>query len=397
MHVRTVAFYISGHGFGHASRQIEIINALTRRAPQMSVAIRTSAARWLFDRTLSRPLEPHHRDHGEHREQNSVTSVTSVVHPSAPTLIEGATDTGVIQIDSLRLDEAETIRRAAAFYADLTERAQTEAGILRQHDVRLVIADAPPLACAAAAAAGVPSIVVANFTWDWIYAAYREALAFAPGVIETIQAAYSQAEAAWRLPMHGGFATFRRITDVPFVARHARHGREETCRRLGLPAGERLALSSFGGYGVSGLDLASLDCFDTWRIVVSGQSPLRDVPRGVCVVDEARLYDSGLRYADLVAAVDVVVTKPGYGIISECVANGTAILYTSRGRFAEYDVLVAEMPRFVRCRYLEQDRLLAGRWRDALDAVVSAPPPPEQPPTNGADVIASMIAERLMS
>ena len=31
------------------------------------------------------------------------------------------------------------------------------------------------------------------------------------------------------------------------------------------------------------------------------------------------------------------MTKPGYGIISECVANGTAILYTSRGRFAEYE------------------------------------------------------------
>ena len=30
-------------------------------------------------------------------------------------------------------------------------------------------------------------------------------------------------------------------------------------------------------------------------------------------------------------AADVVVTKPGYGIISECIANDTAILYTSRG------------------------------------------------------------------
>ena len=78
-------------------------------------------------------------------------------------------------------------------------------------------------------------------------------------------------------------------------------------------------------------------------------------------------------------------------VILEHEADAAAI-----GRYAS-DVLVAEMPRFVRCRYLEQDRLLAGRWRDALDAVVSAPPPPEQPPTNGADVIASMIAERLMS
>ena len=36
--------------------------------------------------------------------------------------------------------------------------------------------------------------------------------------------------------------------------------------------------------------------------------------------------------------------------VSDCIANGTALLYTSRGRFAEYDVLIREMPRYLRCR-----------------------------------------------
>ena len=64
------------------------------------------------------------------------------------------------------------------------------------------------------------------------------------------------------------------------------------------------------------------------------------VPHGVHVVAEEHLYGAGLRYEDLVHAVDVVLTKPGYGIIADCVANGTAMLYTSRGRFVEYDVMV---------------------------------------------------------
>jgi hypothetical protein len=383
--VPTVAFYISGHGFGHASRQIEIVNALTARAPEVRVVIRTSAPRWLFDRTLRRAVESHHRD------------APSVVNSGDTLLVEGACDTGVVQIDSLRPDEAETIRRAAAFYADLAERAHTEAALLDRERVTLAISDVPPLACAAAASAGIPSIVAGNFTWDWIYEAYREALVFAPGVIETIRDAYGRAEAAWRFPMHGGFDALARIVDVPFVARHARHAPEETRRRLGLPAGNRLALSSFGGYGVAGFDLGSLDIRDDWRIVVTGRTPLRHAPPGVCFVDEARLYDSGLRYEDLVRAVDVVVSKPGYGIISECIANGTAMVYTSRGHFAEYDVLVAEMPRYVRCRYLDQERLLAGQWREALDAVYAAPPAPERPPTNGAEVIANMILDRVMT
>ena len=112
-------------------------------------------------------------------------------------------------------------------------------------------------------------------------------------------------------------------------------------------------------------------------------------------VDERRIYDSGLRYEDLVHAVDVVVTKPGFGIVAECIANETAILYTSRGRFVEYEVMVAEMPRFLRCEYLDLDSLLAGRWLEPLNRLLNSPAPPERPRTDGAGVVVEMIVERL--
>ena len=103
-----------------------------------------------------------------------------------------------------------------------------------------------------------------------------------------------------------------------------------------------------------------------------------------------------LRYEDLVGACDVVATKPGYGIIAECVANGTGMLYTSRGNFAEYDVLVAKMPRFLRCGFIDHDALFAGHWRDALDRIITSPEPPERPRTDGASQIASMIVDALL-
>jgi L-arabinokinase len=98
-----------------------------------------------------------------------------------------------------------------------------------------------------------------------------------------------------------------------------------------------------------------------------------------------------------VHACDVVVTKPGYGIISESLANGAAVVFTSRGRFAEYPVIVDAMPRFLRCSYVDHEDLFAGRWLRALEAAVTAPEPPEHPATNGADVIADMIAARIES
>jgi L-arabinokinase len=364
--VPAVAFYISGHGFGHASRQIELINALGALRPDLSIVVRTSAPRWLFDRTARVPI----------------------------VLVPGECDTGVVQIDSLRLDEAATIARAVEFYSTLDERARAEAALLTRHDCRLVICDAPPLACEAAAAVGVPSFVVTNFTWDWIYQGYAPEKAGAPDLVPAIQQAYRRAEAAWRLPMHGDFEPFSIVVDVPFIARHARHGRDDVRHRLGLPADRPLVLSSFGGYGVSGFDVATLDCLDAYGVVLTHRDEndrIASPPAGVSQIAEAHLYGAGLRYEDLVAACDVVATKPGYGIIAECIANDTAVLYTSRGHFVEYDVLVAEMPRYLRCAYIDHNALFGGRWRATLDRIRSMPVPPERPATNGAEILAEMI------
>ncbi len=67
-----------------------------------------------------------------------------------------------------------TARQAAVFHEDFNARADAEAEVLRQLQATLVVADIPPLACAAADRAGVPSVVLGNFTWDWIYAAYPQ-------------------------------------------------------------------------------------------------------------------------------------------------------------------------------------------------------------------------------
>jgi hypothetical protein len=305
-----------------------------------------------------------------------------------------------VQIDSLKLDERATIRRAAEFHETLSARADHEARVLREHAARFVVVDAAPLGCAAAATAGIASVVVSNFTWDWIYEAYREHLGSAPELLRSIRQAYRQADAAWRLPMHGGFATFDALEDLPFVARHAKHTREDVRQRLGLPLDRRLVLSSFGGYGVSGLDVTRLDCLGEYGVLFTrrdDEPAVNSAPAGVLQISESRLYGSGLRYEDLVAACDVVATKPGYGIIAECIANGTAMLYTSRGQFAEYDVLVAEMPRYLRCGYLDHQALLAGAWRRVLDGIMSAPAPAEHPRTDGAQVVAQRISEWVRS
>ena len=75
----------------------------------------------------------------------------------------------------------------------------------------------------------------------------------------------------------------------------------------------------------------------------------------------------------------------------QAIANDATLLYTSRGRFVEYDVLVKEMPRYLRTQFIGREDLLRGNWAPALEKLLSQPPPPEKPALNGAEVAAEEI------
>ena len=371
-----IVFYISGHGFGHASRSIEVINAILARRPETRIGVRTSAPRWLFDLTV----------------KGKVTFSTLEC------------DTGVVQVDALTLDEADSIRRASAFHSDLVTRAASETRLLREIGAGLIVGDIPPLAFAVGASAGIASIALANFTWDWIYADYPR-VRLAPSLLPTIRGAYGKASMALRLPMWGGFESFTNVKDIPFIARHAGRTREEVCKLLKLPVDKPIVLVSFGGYGLSGLDSDALAKFRKYTVVNTANLPLGRVRgketataerKGSYVnLNEEAVYDSGVRYEDLVAAADAVVTKPGYGIIADSIANDTAVLYTTRGHFPEYDVLVEEMPKYVRNAFIGHDDLFAGKWEGYLDKLLAQPKPKKRPDTNGAEVAADVLLKAL--
>ena len=183
-----------------------------------------------------------------------------------------------------------------------------------------------------------------------------------------IREACAQADLFLRLPMWGGFAMAppEATRDLPLVARRSARDPIDTRKALGLPVDRTLVLLSFGGHGLEGplaRRVRHASATTSWPCS-PGHLEMSEAAhrsrRGVVEFDEQALYDAGWRYEDLVAAVDVVATKPGYGIIAECAAHQTALLYTSRGHFVEYEVLVREMPRYVRSQFIPQEALFAG-------------------------------------
>ncbi len=243
-----IVFYVSGHGFGHASRDIELIRAMCARRTDARIVVRTAAPERLFAPIAGAQVDVQPVD----------------------------ADTGLVQIDSLQIDEEESARQAARFHADFDRRVAEEAELVDRVKADVVVGDIPPLAFASAARAGVPSVAVGNFTWDWIYSVYPAFDRLAPGVIPAIRQAYASATLALRLPLHGGFEPMAAVTrDIPFIARRSTRDAADTRRALGLTGDRPAVLPSFGAYGAD-LPLALLRRSDSFALV----EPAPDPPPG---------------------------------------------------------------------------------------------------------------------
>jgi hypothetical protein len=360
---RHLAVYVSGHGFGHSTRTAEVLRALRERAPDLPVAVCTSAPAFLFEGVVPPPLE--------------VRRVEC--------------DVGLVQRDALVIDEEATVQAWRRFMESWDALLAREAEWLRASAARLVLGDIPPLAFAAAAEAGLHSVGLTNFSWDWIYGHLGSRLPALAEASAWAREAYAKAGLLLRLPFAGDLSAFRRIEDVPLVVRRPATARAQARRRLGLD--ERPAvLLSFGGLGLPGLRPAAFGSLVEYQLLLTGRAGDGDVPPNLRRLDGDALAAVGLSYPDLVGAADVVVTKPGYGIVTDCIGAGTRLVYTDRGDFPEYPVMVAKMARYLPCAFVSNDELREGRLSRALQAVL-AMPFPDPPRTDGATV----AAERLLA
>ena len=182
---QSLVFYISGHGFGHASRDIEVINGLLERVPDLEVHVRTYAPQWLFDLTVRGDVHYHRVD----------------------------CDTGVVQRDTLNPDIDATVAQAREFYSSFDPRVD-EGGRARcersgprwsSGTCRRWRSPRPrSRTCRRSRWATSPGTGSTTGTTEWLQGA-----AWIPPLIRDT---HRFAEEAWRLPMHGGFDGFRHVS-----------------------------------------------------------------------------------------------------------------------------------------------------------------------------------------
>lgn len=352
---------ISAHGYGHAAQVVPVLNALGRLVPDLRAILRTTVPISFFQDRLSIPWE--------HRAVQQ--------------------DVGCLQDGPLTIDSDATWREHARFHASWHERLEMETAALAAARPALVLADTPYLALAAGKQAGIPAVALVSFTWDLVLDAFPAPPGIdKAGLLRAVRAAYAQADLALRLAPAPKLPMFPQTVDVGPVAEPAPAARGALRVALGLASNERSVLIGFGGIPLSALPFDRLESLEGFRLLFDGPVP----PGSRRVISTRTLPFS---FKTLLASVDIIMTKPGYGTIVEAVALGQPVVYVRRYNFADEQPLVDYLHRHGCGVELSRAEFAEGRWEAALADVGIRTRPVDPPPAGGAQEAAQSLATLL--
>jgi UDP:flavonoid glycosyltransferase YjiC (YdhE family) len=348
----SILYYITGHGYGHAVRSNQVISSLKKISPDLKVYVRTTAPQWLFH---SRVVQ-----------------------------VPRAIDVGIVQKDSLDMDVAATLQACQALHRNASRLIKQETDFVRKHQIRLIVSDIPPLCFEIAARESIDSIAISNFAWSRIYRAYISNYPGFTALVEEMETFYQNATLALALPYPCGMDVFPRRESIPWISRTSPLTKAQARSAFGLPQSATIVLLSFGGLGLNRLYWRKLRDLSEFFFVTTGESK-----QGF---DNVRfLPEAQQKYEDLVRSVDVVVTKPGYGIVADVISHQVPILYTDRGEFAEYPYLVQALEECAKAEFIPQEQLLSGNIAPYLTLLLNKKQSWPVTPLAGAEIAAKKI------
>lgn len=353
-----VACFITPHGYGHAARAAATIAALHRKLPDASFDLYTRIPRTFFEQSLDAPFEYH------------------------PLL----SDIGLVQHDALHEDVPETIRRLDQWLPFDSQLVRDMADKLLERHTSLVICDIAPLGILIAKTAGIPSILVENFTWDWIYEGYREEHPAIMPHAEYLGECFTQA--TYHIQTEPICHRIEADLVTPPVAREARQSPGTIRKQLGLTPGRRMVLVSMGGIPEQHSFLDALRQVPDTDFVLPGTAD--EITRRDNTLELP--HASRFYHPDLVNAADCVIGKVGYSTIAEVFHSGIPFGYVSRPHFRESPPLAGFIHEQMPSRPISPESFRSGAWvADVLPALLGHPR--QIPPaSNGADQIATFAA-----
>jgi len=328
--LKTIAYYISDYGYGHATRSTAIIRELLKQNETMKVIICNSFALDFLQQCFK--------------------------HEPRVMFREVETDVGyVLRENSLEPNAKRLNNTVSSYISEFSTKLNQEMCFMKEKNVSFVISDISPLGISSAAALNISSLGLSNFTW---YTAYKgliqeQLLSFLHEQYKQMTYHFSLAcsnEPQWGIEENQRFGFYSRKIDDYEVQR---------IRKKIDPEGNSHII--YFGLGMK-VDIGTLSELAIW------QSPkCKFIVSSNVEVNHPNVYHiptNAVETQHYVAVADLVLTKAGWGTISEAVCAGVPLLITNRSSMKEDRHTIDYLVRHQLCDIIE--------WKE-LESLVVAP------------------------
>ena len=326
-----IAICPSSHGLGHTTRQMAIADLLRTNH---DVSIFTNRSYALGDN-----------------------------NPANLRLVHCQWDVGLCQSNSFDVDIKQTKHWLETTVTE--SYLESIASTLKSFD--LILTDINPMVARAATQIKKPCYAIGNFSWSWIYSHYPTLNEWSIRFKE-----WESLVDAFDVGLGPGLSTFKSTSSVGLLARSP----------MSHPLPKNSVLLSFGGFGIE--DPESL-CPKLPHANFVADRQTASVGPIITVVED-------VPYPALIGGASLIVTKPGYGIVTEAAQHGVPIVCISRPQFPESPHIE---------RWLEQrgDRVLntnmgepgfQEEYVDAIKQMLSHGRHPSLPMTGAFDILKAL-------
>lgn len=353
---QSIAYFISPHGYGHAARAAGVMEAVYELDPSIRFEIFTGVPRWFFDDSFSGSFGYH-------------------------SLL---TDIGLVQRTPLQADLSETMQRLSHFLPFNASKIRNLAKRIQKLKCVLIICDIAPMGIVVAREAGIPSLLIENFTWDWIYEGYLKLDGRIGDHISYLKGVFNGAHFHIQTepicdPRSVDLTTFP-------VSRKMKTPAQEMRKKLRIPGDTKAVLITMGGIEEQYDFLEQLTTKRDVHFIIPGAS--REVKIHGNLV---RLpHHSDYFHPDLVNACDAVIGKVGYSTLAEIYYAGVPFGYVARSRFRESQKLVSFIENRMHGLPISGDQFYSGDWLTSLPHLLALPRINRKDP-QGAEEVAHFV------
>ena len=325
-----LAYYISGHGYGHYARSIPVLRQLVI---DFNVHIKSEIQESLFTKYFKENIR---------------------YWPQS-------VDTGCQHSNSLEVDSEETFRKFKTFQDH--SMIEAEKTWLKENQIALVLSDVASMPVKAAHDLGIPSILIGNFTWHDIYS-HLPGAEDQKHLLQVLQEEYNCADLQILPQCHLPASLTRKSKEVGFIAQKGRDIRKNIEQHLQISfADKTLVFIYLGQYGAQSVLWENLsqnkDCLCLTR------DPIEQSVPGLYILDDR--FD----FPDLIASVDVVCTKGGYSTIGSAFASHKPVVTCERHDFYEFEAIREYLLKTQTGVIIADEDFYQGNWQRSIKTALS--------------------------